>query len=111
MKTFRIYGKTLNYWHVEHENGGPLLRQIEISYKEYDEYGELIGAGSEDFSGERYNREIVHKQVFSWDGEKRNKGGKRWFDDFGFVTINKRDSKIVKEYLSNKYKSTLLQLR
>lgn len=111
MKTFRIYGKKLNTWFIEDEKGRPTLRQVELQYKEYNECGELIGAGSEDFSGERYNREIVHKQVFSWDGEKRNKGGKRWFDDFGFVAINKRNSKIVKEYLSNKYKSTLLQLR
>lgn len=110
MKTFRIYGKRLNYWHVEDEKGRPILRQVEIAYKEYNEYGELIGVGSEDFSKERYDQ-IVHKQVFSWDGEKRNKGGKRWFDDFGFVTINKRDSKIVKEYLTKLHGSTLLQLR
>lgn len=78
MKTFRIYGKKLNTWFIEDEKGRPILRQVELQYKEYSECGELIGAGSE---------------------------------DFGFIAINKRDSKIVKEYLSNKYKSTLLQLR
>ncbi|WP_373262356.1 hypothetical protein [Hungatella hathewayi] len=111
MKTFRIYGKTLNTWFIEDEKGREILRQVEIAYKEYNECGELIGAGSEDFSRERYNREIVHKQVFSWNGEKRNKGGKRWFDDLGFVTIIKSDSKIAKEYLTNLHGSTLLQLR
>lgn len=111
MKTFRIYGKKLNYWHIEDENGRPILRQIELSYKEYNEYGELIGAGSEDFSGERYNREIVCKQIFSWNGERRNKGGNRWFEDLGFITYNRRDAKSVKEHLTKLYRSTLIQLR
>lgn len=111
MKTFRIYGKRLNYWHVEDEKGRPILRQIEIAYKEYNEYGELIGVGSEDFSKERYEREILYKQIYSWNGEKRNKGGNRWFDDLGSIIYNKRDSKIVKEYLTKLHGSTLLQLR
>lgn len=52
---------------------------LEVKYIEYSNTGEIINEGVEDFSIERYNRLPVY-QIWTWDGTKRNKGGKRWFD-------------------------------
>lgn len=52
-KTYRIYGKVLESWEHEVAPGRVRIYQEEIEYKEYDQAGELVGVGSEDFSMDR----------------------------------------------------------
>ena len=114
-KTIRIYGKVAKTWKQtvvingwEHE----VTTQMEIKYKEYYLDGKLKSVGTEDFSPERYKNELVNCQVCTWDGKRRNKGGHRWFDLEGSMTILKRQRKDVKKYLENKYKeSEIVELR
>lgn len=109
----RIYGKVLNTWKSENERGKMVVVQMEVEYKEYTTTGQLVGTGSEDFSVERYySEEISSKQVWTWDGKKMNKGGKRWFDYHGYIRFNKSNKSQVMEYLKNKYSDAeLVQLR
>ena len=107
----RIYGKNLNYWKVEDERGREIIRQIEIAYREYETTGELVGAGSEDFSPERESREIEDRWVWTWDGQRLNKGGKRWFKCAGLIRFRKSEKAAVKAYLQTKYNAAVLQLR
>ena len=109
--TYRIYGKVLEQWTVTDDAGRERLRQEEIAYKEYDESGELIGVGSADFSIERKKRELVRKFVYVWDGKRRNKGGKRWFDYIGAVTYTRNDARAVKEHFKRIYSAALVELR
>lgn len=110
MKT-RIYGKVLQEW-IDHTQGtfGRFV-QTEVAYKEYDENGELCGAGSEDFSPERNASETCSAWVWTWDGHRRNKGGHRWFDCRGIVKFRKSERKQVKELLLRKYRATAIELR
>lgn len=109
----RIYGKELNCWTYEDENGRQRARQYEIEYKEYDtKTGEIVGAGSEDFSPERYNKEVKDAFVWTWDGVKLNKGGHRWFEQRGYIKYRRSEAKQVKEYMATKYAGVaLVQLR
>lgn len=110
--TFRLYGKELERWTVTDENGRPRTRQIEFEYKEYlTENGELCGAGSEDFSLDRYHNEMLFKFVWTWNGERRNAGGNRWFECCGAVMYTRKDARAVKEYLKRKYNAELVELR
>lgn len=111
MKRIRIYGKRLNTWTAINEKGREVATQIELAYKEYNEDGELVGTGSEDFSMERYNAEIQRVWICTWDGQKRNKGGYRWFDNCGSVEIRKADRKEVKKHYEEKYNAAEVQLR
>lgn len=114
MTKIRIYGKELNRWFATVEKNGrqtTVTTQIELEYKEYDiESGELVGTGSEDFSKERYDNNIIKPDVHTWDGERLNKGGHKWWDYRGYVTINKTDRKALKQYMENKYNAEV-QLR
>ena len=106
----RIYGKELERWYVTDERGRDICRQIEIEYKEYDiETGELVGAGSEDFSNQRYKDTLLLKMVWTWDGKKRNAGGHRWFEYSHTVKYIKGKGKEVKRYLKNYYKRAGLE--
>lgn len=110
----RIYTKTVRQWkHTEIRMGREVevTTQEELAYKEYDLEGNLIGCGTEDFSMERYRNEIGLYSVYSWDGVRRNKGNKRWFDYCKSVTILRRQKKQVEEYYKNFYKAELVQLR
>lgn len=110
--TIRIYGKTLNKWVSEDEEGRKRITQLEIAYKEYDsETGELVGIGSEDFIPAREKSDLENRWVWTWDGEKRNKGGKRWFECYGNIKFRKNEKAEIKKYLKSKYKATELQLR
>lgn len=111
MKTYRIYGKRVQEWTHEDENGRERLVQVEIEYKEYDEDGDLVGIGTEDFSLERMKKTLVTRFIHTWDGKRRNKGGHRWFDYVGDVTYNKQDGKEVKRHFERKYNAELVQLR
>lgn len=109
--TYRIYGKELNTWEHELENGRVRTYQIEVAYKEYDKDGDLCGVGSEDFSLDRYNVEMMWKFVWTWDGVKRNKGGHRWFECQGMVRYTRKDARAVKEHFKRVYNAELVELR
>ncbi len=66
---------------------------FEVKFTEYSSGGEPINEGTEDFSSERYNRLPVY-QIWTWDGIKRNKGGKRWFDYAQSVRTDGKPSEI-----------------
>jgi len=109
--TVRIYGKVINTWQQwepytfrGEERQRLVSYQYELPYKEFDQNGDLVATGSEDFSIERMNTLCV-KWVYAWDGVKRNKGGKKRFDDeWEVVTYTKGTAKEVKAfYLSFKY--------
>lgn len=110
--TIRIYGKTLETWSHEDEKGRKRIYQTEIAFKEIDaETGEIVEIGSEDFSPEREKQDIDYRWIYTWNGEKRNKGGHRWFDCQGSIKFRKSHKKALAEYLKNKYNAELVQLR
>lgn len=112
MANIRIYGKTLEIWTALDERGYERITQREISYREYDsETCELVGFGSEDFSPEREKMELENRWAWTWDGERRNKGGKRWFEDHGLVKFRKSEKAEVKRYLQSKHDAVEIQLR
>ena len=110
-KTYRIYGNVLETWKHEQENGRVRTCQVEIAYKEYDAAGELVGVGSEDFSIDRYHKELREAYVWAWDGERRNKGGFRWFDFEGRTIYRRKDVKLVKEHYKRVYNAAVVELR
>ena len=108
----RIYGKELERWTYDDEKGRERTYQIEYAYKEYDaETMDICNAGSEDFSLDRWNSEIEKRWVYAWDGNKRNKGGYRWFENQGYIKFRKSEKKLVKEYLRKKYNAEIIELR
>lgn len=108
----RIYGKVVNRWWGEDNKGRKTVIQEEIEYKEYDaETGELRATGTEDYSPERRNKEVASHWVYTWNGEKRNKGGYRWFEDHGEISYRKSGKKALMQLLKNKYNAELVQLR
>ena len=111
MTKIRIYGKDLQYWKATDLNGREKVTQTEIAYKEVNEQGETIGTGSEDFSRERAKAEIVQGYICTWDGETRNKGGYRWFDNRGYYRIRKSDRKGFIQMIKNKYGVEVVEFR
>ena len=111
--TVRIYGKELERWTYEDERGNTRTSQIEIAYTEYDiETGEIVMIGSEDFSAHRYNVEMKDAYVWTWDGEKLNKGGHRWFTEEGYYRFRRSEAKQFKKYMETKYSTAaLVQVR
>ena len=109
----RIYGQVLNIWKSEDLRGRTIITQKEIAYTDYNiETGEIVGVGSEDFSYERYKKEVIIRFIHTWDGIKRMKNGHRWFGCKGIIRYNRSQRKEVLQYLKNKYKdSVVLQLR
>lgn len=109
--TYRIYGKVLESWEHEIAPGRVRIYQEEIAYKEYDQAGELVGVGSEDFSMDREKRELREAWVWTWNGEKRNKGGYRWFELRGTVKYRRNDAKFIKEHFKRIYGAAVVELR
>lgn len=109
----RIYGKELERWMSEAKHGWLVMSQVELAYKDYDSItGEAVQTGSEDFSAERYHSAVSRKSVWTWDGERRNKGGHRWFELQPDIKFRKSDRKGVMEYLKIKYPDAVeIQLR
>lgn len=102
-ETMKVYGKTLNTWtHMVTVDLGwkkyeeERTAQVELSYTEYNANGDKIGKGSEDFSVERLNS-LKYYRIFTWDGEKRNKGGYKWFEEQRLVRINPTNRKHLKD--------------
>lgn len=115
MKKVRIYGRVVNRWYSVNERGIKKISQYEVAYRDYDvDTCELLATGTEDFSRDRYDSEqlMLSRFVYTWDGQKRNKGGYRWFESQHTVGYKRRDSKLVKEYLHNKYPAAeMIQIR
>lgn len=112
MKRFKIYSGPVNCWYNKDDRGLTHLCQIELPYKMYDADNnyELVADGTEDFSEDRY-RDIMTRLVYVWDGAKRNKGGHRWFNCFGYIRYHRKDTKTVKEYIKARYNAALVELR
>lgn len=109
-KTVRVYGKVLNEWFSTDDYGRVILTQTEVAYKEYRENGELKATGTEDFSPVRWNKATKKRWIFTWDGEKLNKGGHRRFEDQGMIRYA-GDTKVIKSILQSKYNAALIELR
>ncbi|MBR6507487.1 MAG: hypothetical protein IKT37_07815 [Clostridia bacterium] len=88
----KIYGKVKEIGQVD---GRPYL---EIEYKEFREDGTLKQTGTEDFSVKRWAA-VPLRWVYTWDGQRRNKGGYRWFDLDGSYKTD--DPKAFKKYITN----------
>ena len=119
MKGIKFYGKTLQtwkHWVTKIGNNGKTYEyeedsQYEISYKEYFD-GELVSVGSEDFSPERLIKTLKTYRIFTWDGQKYNKGGYRWWECEGTVWIPKDSKKTALEIVKSWYpKSAMIELR
>lgn len=119
IKTIKFYGKVLNTWNhmVTKYWGGKEVEieqpsQYEIAYKEYTTDGELIAKGSEDFSPERRNSNLKMYTVYTWDGEKRQSGGNRWFQAEQTIQINRKDRRAVMEIIRGWYpNAAVIELR
>lgn len=102
-ETVRLYGRHLMDWVVDDVNGRPRLEQVEIEYREYDTgTGEIVAAGSEDFSRQRLNT-LNGAYVWTWDGVRRMSGGQRWFDCRGFYEFPESQRGAFRRYLRTKY--------
>lgn len=112
MDKVRIYGKTVNTWTTyDIIKDREYTTQYEVAYTDYFIDGRVAGKGTEDFSPERYRRDIKEGWVFTWDGERRNKGGHRWFREEGHIKFRKAEGKMVNKLLTNKHKAEVVQIR
>lgn len=110
--TVKLYGETKRVWEYTDEKGKKHVTQVEIAYKEFYLDGTLKYKGSEDFSAERYSKELIDKEIRTWDGQKRNKGDKRWFEFAGWIKYSRRHSKEVMELLKSRYpQAVAIELR
>lgn len=90
-ETMKVYGKIINRWMHENERGHKITDQVEVEYKEYDSNGNLIGIGTEDFSGTRWHDQTNLYFIWGWDGSHYNKGRHRYFERLGECHINRKD--------------------
>lgn len=121
MKLVKFYGKVLNTWthmvtyttlrgNTFEEEEAP--SQYEIAYRQYSMDGRRIAEGSEDFSPERRHDALKTYTVCTWDGEKRQSGGNRWFEERMRVTINRSDRKAAMEIIRKWFpEAALIQMR
>ena len=107
----RIYGKELERWTAENERGREVMTQVEYAYRDYSPKDEVIATGSEDFSAERNKTQTLTGWIYTWDGERRNKGGYRWFDCRGYFRIRKSDRKEFMELMKTRYNAELVEFR
>lgn len=100
-ETLKVYGKRLNEWKETRIGRGSreyeATSQVEYAYTEYDFTGEVICKGSEDFSFRRWDSSTAYYEVWTWDGQKFNKGGYRWFECVMRVRINMADRKKLQQ--------------
>lgn len=106
-ETFKVYGKKLNVWKQTEKlsSGREYDRtiQVELAYKTFDFNGEIVGEGSEDFSIAREDSSLTYYEIWTWDGEKVNRGGYRWFECRRRVRINRSDLKKLKSVAAKWY--------
>ena len=79
---------------------------FEVEYKEYRPDGTLKQTGTEDFTSTRWNKQTHTRFVYTWDGQRRNNGGCRWFDFVGTFTTD--DPKALKKYAQARYADAAL---
>lgn len=88
MGSYRVYGKKVT---IHTENGWEKVDRYnrnatnwdmcEIAYKEYNEDGSLIGAGTEDFTKERLIAKSLRSEVYQIvrdSGKKYPSGNTKW---------------------------------
>ena len=111
-ETFKVYGKKLNVWKetVKAANGYEYDKttQVELAYKTFDYNGKVVGEGSEDFSVARMDNSLTYYEIWTWDGEKLNRGGYRWFECQRRVRINRSDLKKLKSVAAKWYPDAAL---
>lgn len=113
MEVIRIYGKRVKTWESVDEKGRKVIEQIELQYTDYDANTcEVVRTGTEDYSLQRFHQEVVTRWVNTWDGQRLNQGGRRWFECTDRIQFRRSELKGVKTYLANKYSSAeMIQLR
>jgi len=79
---------------------------FEVEYREYRPDGTLKATGTEDFTSERWNKQAHMRFVYTWDGERRNAGGSRWFEHQ--TTVWTDDPKAFKKYAQAIYRDAAL---
>lgn len=113
MDKVRIYGKVLNKWTATATFNGmdrEMVVQLEIAYTDYYEDGTIAGVGSEDFSPERYRKEIAVYETRTWDGCKRNRGGHKAWDQRDTYTVKCDNLKALKGFCKIRYATDNLML-
>lgn len=94
----RVYGRNINKWFDDFGN----LKQVEIEYCDYSlKNASLIGAGSEDFSSYRYDKEVKAKSYKLTRGKSTI---------CGIIKFRKYEEEFVKKYLKVKYKGYGIEL-
>ena len=85
----------------------------EIPYVEIRWDGTIKARGTEDFSYKRYWDTVDSGWIWTWDGERRNKGGYRWFDCIGLFhfTKGRNARKIFKDYIRHSYSAPVVEIR
>lgn len=113
-RTVKVYGKVVNTWKQWVMMGDREVEKIvqyEMTYREYDvEDGTLVGVGTEDITAER-RKAFEKKTAWTWDGQRYNKGGHRWFDMVDSIEYTKGNGKDIKEIIKKQYNAELVQLR
>ena len=90
--TLKVYGEIVNRWTAySEEKGREITSQVEVAYKEYDRDGNQVGAGTEDFSRQRWVDQVSAYMLWGWDGETRNKAGQKWFRCLCYRSISRSD--------------------
>jgi hypothetical protein len=106
-ETVKLYGKRLNEWKETRTRPDgreyEATTQVEYKYTEYDCNGNALHEGTEDFSSERLHECTGIYDVWTWDGQKVNKGGNRWFECVRVVKINLADRKKLTELMTKWY--------
>ena len=83
---------------------------FEVPYKEYRPDGSLKATGSEDFTADRLHSQTHYYSIRTWDGQRRNAGGYRWFEDQGSFRVDSRQG--LKEYAARQYpEAELIDIR
>lgn len=123
-ETGRIYTAKLDQWSAFGEDGKEYLTQVEYAYTEYDEDGNVVGAGSEDIQPryqietKYFNQPMILRGkngnsvywIWTWDGQKRHKSGARKFICHGMMNI-RGSKKAVRNALKKKYGCAEVQFR
>ena len=100
----KIYGGHKVLWQNEEHTDA----YLEVNYKEVRDDGTVKCTGTEDFSAKRWASTPI-RFVYIWDGERRNKGGKRWFEYVGAYRID--DPKGLKAYIQANTGAALVDVR
>lgn len=99
-ETLRVYGS----YNVLAYNEKGHIDYMEVFYREYRvATGELVNIGSEDFSYERYSRELGRWHAYIWRSGSYNKGGYKKWEEAESFKVRKADTFLYKMYIYNRY--------